>query len=232
MNTEKHVIEISLESLEPEVNQFFQRLSGIDATQVPEKYGDTVIRAKNAIKDNLKLFIVYKCDDIQSISDEEVILDNGMSYKGKMPAKILKDANQVITHVVTLKGFKELAEAEDDFLAQYFMDTWGSAYVESTQAWFGKKLLKELKEEDKSRTHVWSPGQYGFELTNQKTIFELLHPEEIGCTLSKTLMMVPVKSASGIIGIIDPNVKDLLLPCDFCSLGAKCPASKRGCAQL
>ena len=232
MNTERHVVEINLESLEPDVNQFFQRLSGIDATGIPEKYGDTVIRAKNAIKDNLKLFIVYKCDNILALENEEVVLEDGIIYKGKMPAKILKDAKQVVSHVVTLKGFKELAEEEEDFLVQYFMDTWGSAYVESTQAWFGKTLLQELKKENKSRTHVWSPGQYGFELQNQRTIFDLLHPEEVGCTLTKSLMMVPVKSASGIIGIIDPDVKDLLLPCDFCPLGAKCPASKRGCAQL
>ena len=232
MKTDKRIVEIELESLEPEVNLHFKRLSGIDVADIPTKYGDTVIQAKNTIRDNLKLFILYKCENIKEMSEEEVFLENGMVYKGKMPVRILKDAEQVITSVCTLKGFKELVEKESDFLVQYFMDTWGSAYVESSQAWLGKKLMEELQTENKSRTHVWSPGQYGFDLQNQRTIFELLCPEEVGCTLTKKLMMVPVKSASGIIGVINPDVKDLLLPCDFCSLGAKCPASKRGCAQL
>jgi len=210
------------------VNQYFKNLSGIDVTAVPEKYGDTVIQAKSVVQDNLNIYIIYKCEDIKEIAADEVVLENGLVFSGKMPATILKDATQVVTCVITLAGFQELIEKESDFLVQYFMDTWGSAYVESSQAYLGKKVLDELREEGKSRTHLWSPGQYGFELKNQKTIFELLDPEEVGCTLTKKLMMVPVKSGSGIMGVISPDVKDLLLPCDFCSLGAKCPSSKRG----
>ena len=232
MKTGKTVLNIELKSLEPMVNQYFKNLSGIDVTAVPEKYGDNVIRAKSAVQDHLNIFILYRCDDIKKIESGEVVLENDMIFKGEMPAKILKDASQVITCVITLKGFQELVEKESDFLVQYFMDTWGSAYVESAQAYLGKKILDELKEENKSRTHLWSPGQYGFELQNQRTIFNLLNPEEAGCTLTKKCMMVPVKSASGIMGVISPEVKDLLVPCDFCSLGAKCPTSKRGCAQL
>jgi len=214
------------------VNQYFKNLSGIDVTAVPEKYGDTVIQAKSVVQDNLNIYIIYKCEDIKEIAADEVVLENGLVFSGKMPATILKDATQVVTCVITLAGFQALIEKEPDFLVQYFMDTWGSAYVESAQAYLGKKVLDELREEGKSRTHLWSPGQYGFELKNQKTIFELLNPEEVGCTLTKKMMMVPVKSGSGIMGVISPDVKDLLLPCDFCSLGAKCPSSKRGCAQL
>ena len=232
MKTDKITLKLDLKSLEATVNQYFKNLSGIDVTAVPEKYGDTVIQAKSAVQDNLNIYIIYKCEDIKEIAADEVVLENGLVFSGKMPATILKDATQVVTCVITLAGFQELIEKESDFLVKYFMDTWGSAYVESAQAYLGKKVLDELREEGKSRTHLWSPGQYGFELKNQKTIFELLHPEEVGCTLTKKLMMVPVKSGSGIMGVISPDVKDLLLPCDFCSLGAKCPSSKRGCAQL
>ena len=232
MKTEKITLKLELQLLESMVNQHFKNLSGIDAEAVPEKYGDTVVRAKETIRDNLNIVILYKCDNIKSMSDDEVVLENGLKYSGKMPVKILKDAAQVVTCVITLQGFQELAQKEEDFLVQYFMDTWGSAYVESAQAYLGKKVLEDLKTEGKSRTHLWSPGQYGFELKNQKTIFELLNPEEVGCTLTKKFMMVPVKSGSGIWGVIEPDVKDLLLPCDFCQFGSKCPASKRGCAQL
>ena len=232
MELDKRILEIELKSLEPMVNKYFKRLSGIDVEAVPEKYGDTVIRAKSTVRDNLKIYIVYKCDNIKEMSQEEVVLENGLTYSGKMPAKILKDAKQVITCVITLNGFQEIIDKESDFLVQYFMDTWGSAYVESAQEYFGKKMLEDLKKENMSRTHLWSPGQYGFELKNQNTIFELLKPEEVGCILTKNLMMIPVKSGSGIMGVISPDVTELLLPCDFCSLGASCPSSKRECSQL
>ena len=230
--TEKNVLELDLKLLEPMVNHYFRKLTGIDAAAVPEKYGDGVTQAKNSIQDNLSILILYRYDNIKEMSSEEVVLENGLIYGGEMPAKILKDAGQVITCVITLNGFQELVEKEEDFLAQYFMDTWGSAYVEAAQEYFGKKIKEELKQKNMSRTHMWSPGQYGFELQNHRTIFELLNPEEVGCTLTKTLMMKPVKSGSGIMGVISPDVKDLLLPCDFCSFGGNCPSSKRGCAQL
>lgn len=232
MKQEKVILEIALSSLETMVNKCFEKMTGIDILAVPEQYKDTVALAKQAVCNNLKIYIIYKCDDIKESHLDEVVLENGLIYTGKMPAKILKDSEQVISCVITLKGFQELMENEEDFLVQYFMDTWGSAYVESAQAYLGRKLLGDLKIEGKSRTHLWSPGQYGFELENQKTIFELLKPEEVGCTLTKSLMMTPVKSGSGIFGIISPDIKELLLPCDFCPHEADCPSSKRGCAQL
>ena len=182
MKTEKVVLELDLKSLDSMVNHYFEKLSGIDATAVPEKYGDSVIRAKNKVRDNLSIFILYKCENIKEKSQEEVVLENGLIYSGKMPAKILKDADQVVTCVITLKGFQELVKKEADFLMQYFMDTWGSAYVEAAQEYYGKKIKDELKQENMARTHLWSPGQYGFELQNQKTIFQILNPEEAGCT--------------------------------------------------
>lgn len=232
MKIDKNIMKLELMILDSVVDQNFKKLSGIDVDAVPEKYGDTVIQAKNAIRNNLNMYIIYKCDNIKEISSEEVVLENDMRYKGKMPARILKDSDQVISSVITLIGYQELVDDEEDFLVQYFMDTWGSAYVESAQAYLGKKLLEDLKKEGKSRTHLWSPGQYGFELQNQKIIFGLLHPEEVGCTLTKSLMMTPVKSGSGIMGVRNPEVKELLIPCDFCPRGADCPTSKRGCAQL
>ena len=42
MELDKRILEIELKSLEPMVNKYFKRLSGIDVEAVPEKYGDTV----------------------------------------------------------------------------------------------------------------------------------------------------------------------------------------------
>lgn len=231
METKRKIVIKKLNTFD-DVNDYFQKLSGIDMENIPEKYGTNVETAKKLLEDNLEAAIVYKCDDIEGIGDQEVILAGGEKYKGKMAPKILAESKQVISFLITLRGYTELVEAQDDVMVQYFVDTWGSAYVEAAQGWLGRKMLEELRSEGYSRTHLWSPGQHQFELMNQKPLFVLLAPEEVGCTLTKRCMMVPLKSASGIMGVVEEGTKNLLLPCDFCPRGADCPASKRGCAEL
>lgn len=231
MKTERIVLRKELELFE-DVNDYFQKLSGIDMADIPEKYGSVVEDAQKKAVENLSIGIVYQCEDIRAVEKEKVVLECGENYTGDMPGRILKDSKQVINFVISLCGYSEVAEKTEDIMEQYFLDTWGSAYVEAAQGWLGRHVLEQLREEGMSRTHLWSPGQHQFELSNQKALFRMLKPEDIGCSLTGNLMMVPVKSASGIIGIVSKDVKNLLLPCDFCPHGATCPASKRGCAEI
>ena len=215
-----------------DVAPFFKKISGIDVNDIPEKYGDDVTDAQKLLLEECEMAIVYKVSDIKSIEEAAVVLTDGVKLTGEMPPKILNDSKQLISCLITLRKFTEVAEKADDIMIQYFLDAWGSAYVECAQAWLGKYIKEELEKKGLSRTHLWSPGQHRFDLQNQGAIFELLKPEEVGCTLTKNYLMVPVKSGSGIWGIVDKNIKNILLPCDFCSFGTTCPSSKRGCAEL
>ena len=231
MDRDRIILRKKLDEL-VDVAPFFKKLSGIDVDNVPEKYGNDVLDAQKMLLDGAEIAMIYKVSDIVSVGESEVCLADGVKLSGKMPPKILADSNQLVSCVITLCGFTEVAEKNDDMMIEYFLDAWGSAYVECAQAWLGKYLKEELAKEGFSRTHLWSPGQHRFELHNQRALFDLLKPEEVGCTLTKNYMMVPVKSGSGIWGIVDKDVKSVLLPCDFCSYGATCPASKRGCAEI
>lgn len=231
MHTDRILFKKKLTEL-VEVAPFFKKISGIDITNIPEKYGDDVLDAQKILCEHAEIAILYKCNNILSMTKTEVVLEDGIKYTGKMPPRILKDSKQVITCVITLCGFTELLSQNYDMMIEYFLDAWGSSYVECAQAWLGKHLKEELAKEGLCRTHLWSPGQHQFELQNQKTVFAILNPEDVGCTLTKNLMMVPVKSGSGIWGIIENGVENVLLPCDFCSFSSTCPASKKGCAEI
>ena len=212
--------------------EFFEKHAGFHPDDAPAKYGGGVQAAWKAINDQLEVAILFDCEEIKEICENEVVLVSGISFTGEMPPRILKDSDSVFSYVITLCGFEELKNTMTDIMALYFMDAWGTAFAEAGQAWLGKYVKSLLEEEGLTRTHLWSPGQHEFSLANQRSLFSILKPEEVGCTLTKTLMMVPVKSVSGIMGGTSPEVKDHLLPCDFCKLGATCPASKRGCAEL
>ena len=169
--------------------------------------------------------------DLILLRDPTYTLENGSKYTGEMLPRILKDSTQVVTCLITLKGYEAIKAEITDVTEQYFLDAWGSTYVESAQAWLANYLQCELESVGKKRTYMWSPGQHKFDLSNQKVVFDILQPEEEGCTLNESYMMSPVKTGSGIWGVLDVDAKDLLLPCDYCELAEKCPSAKTGCAE-
>lgn len=210
---------------------FFKKLTGIELEDIPEVHKEYVLGAQKKIIDKAEIVIIYKCDDIAEMTEDSVVLKNGAKYTGVLLPRILKDAKQVVTCVITLQGFDKIKTENNDVMEEYFLDAWGSTYVESAQAWLANYIQCELESEGMQRTHLWSPGQHKFDLINQRTVFEILHPEEEGCTLTDRCMMVPVKSGSGIWGVVGKDVKDMLIPCDFCEFSSKCPSAKIGCAE-
>lgn len=226
---ERVIKRIELDQLK-DVADFYERLSGVNPSNVDPKYGTAVDDARRAVAEQCKIAMVYQRVEIAEHSDESITLENGMKFSGKMPVKVIKDADELFAFVIVLEGYTALQTT--DIMVEYFADTWGSAYAECAQAYFATEISELLRAEDKMRTHLWCPGQHSFELKNQQTIFDLLKPEDIGCTLTKRLMMVPVKACSGIMGIVPTGTTELPKPCDYCQFGKTCPASKRGCAAI
>lgn len=230
MYTEKRVIRKHPKELFM-FDTFFKKLTGIELEDIPEEYLYYVLKTQDKIKKNTEIVIIYKCENISEITEDAVILGNGSKYTGELLPIIFKDSTQIVTCLITLKGYEAIKAELTNVTEQYFLDAWGSTYVESAQAWLANYLQCELEIDGKGRTHLWSPGQHKFELSNQKTVFEILQPEDEGCTLNESYMMTPVKTGSGIWGVVNLGTKDMLIPCDFCELASKCPSAKIGCAE-
>ena len=227
---EKFIFEQPLSDL-PEKKAYFKRLCGVDMDDVPEKYEDSVSEAGRLLRESCLIKGIYGRFAIESISDECVVLENGIRFSGEMPPKVLADSRELFAFVITLYGFDKL-NCGDDMLVEYFADCLGSACIEAAQSAFAARLSTLLKREGLHRTHLWCPGQHGFELTNQTTVFELLAPSGIGCTLTDSLLMLPVKSSSGIFGVLPSEKENTLRPCDFCRFKPTCPGSDKGCAVI
>ncbi len=215
----------------PDVEAFFERHAGIDATaEIDEKYGSTVTEGREAIDSTCRIAMVYKRLGIEDRDDTSVLLSSGHRLTGKMVSRAMEHAKEVYLFVITVDGYSDFTA--DDIMVEYFGDTWATSYVEAAQAMFAEEISEQVDQEGLKRTHVWSPGQATFGLSNQRVLFDILSPEDIGCTLTRRMMMVPVKAESGIIGIMPPDVEESLKPCDYCTYKATCPGSNRGCASL
>lgn len=210
---------------------FFKKLTGIELEDIPEEQLYYVLKTQERIKKNTEIVIIYKCENIVELTEDTAVLENGSKYTGEMVPRILKESSQVVTCLITLKGFDKIKAEVTNITEAYFLDAWGSTYVESAQAWLANYLQCELEIIGKQRTHLWSPGQHKFDLSNQRTVFDILQPEEEGCLLTEKFMITPVKTGTGIWGVLDLGAKDLLLPCDYCELADKCPSVKTGCAE-
>lgn len=213
-----------------DADRFFERLTNTDPRDPDPKYGTSIADARELMSESTLVRGVLRRVTIESRDAESVTLEGGLKLTGAMPVKALEKADDLYAFVITLDGFDKVGS--DDIMTEYFADTWGSAFVECAQSMAGDFVSSALSGEGMIRTHMWCPGQHTFDLKNQKTLFELLDPQDIGCTLTGRMMMVPVKSASGIMGVVPQGTKDMPKPCDYCSYRKSCPASMNGCAAL
>lgn len=229
MNYDRQIIEWKPASLD-DASRFFERLSNSDPDEPDPKYGNSIEDARAMVCENTIVRAALRRVAIESRTEESVTLETGQTITGKMPSRVLEHASDLYAFVVTLDGFEKVKSS--DIMTAFFADTWGSAFVESAQARIGELVSSLVGDEGCIRTHMWCPGQHTFDLKNQNAIFDLLRPEDIGCTLTSKLMMVPVKSASGIMGVVPEGTLDMPKPCDYCPFKSKCPASMNGCAVL
>jgi hypothetical protein len=72
----------------------------------------------------------------------------------------------------------------------------------------------------------YSPGYCGWHLTGQRTLFEALHPQEIGMTLRESCLMEPLKSISGVIVVGRREIHAFTPDYPFCT-----ECRTRGCRE-
>lgn len=229
MLTKKHILAIPKAEL-TQVPAYFKKHTNIDYPDVSQKYGFSVTNTYNFIVADLEIDAVIQSFDISKIQEDRVILKNGEQFSGKMPGRILENSEKVICFVLSIKNFDVKSQILKDSMEKYFFDIWGTSFIENAESWLRDYVSNGLSALKLKQTHVWNPGQHQFELNNQRSIFKLLNPEDIGVQLSSSMKMNPIKSISGIIGVINQDETNNLNPCDFCSLHKTCQVSKSTCS--
>jgi hypothetical protein len=83
----------------------------------------------------------------------------------------------------------------------YIADSLGSITVEHAMDKIQERLKLLMEEQGLKITNRYSPGYCGWELKEQAKLFSLLPENFCGISLSDSMLMKPIKSVSGIIGI-------------------------------
>jgi hypothetical protein len=103
-----------------------------------------------------------------------------------------------------------------DTLAGWAFDAIGSWAAEAAADALTEKISAHLGAGE-GLTLRYSPGYCGMDLRQQQTIFALSQPGSIGVSLLPSMLMQPMKSVSGLVGLGPRELVGLnLSPCDRC----------------
>ena len=133
----------------------------------------------------------------------------------------LAEASRVAVFAVTvgeeISQLSEAAAKKGDTFTAWAMDAAGSWAAESAADALMARLRGHLRDGEEL-TLRYSPGYCGMEIGQQQKLFELVRAEEIGVTLLPSMLMHPLKSISGLVGLAPKEaVSRYRSPCDLCA---------------
>jgi hypothetical protein len=132
----------------------------------------------------------------------------------------IASADRIAVFVVTV-GEAISIRAQDvardgDAVAAWIVDAFGSWAVEAAADALTTRIRQGLPKSE-ALTPRYSPGYCGMDISQQRTLFDIVDADSIGVTLLPSLFMTPSKSVSGIIGIgPKERVSENDTPCNRC----------------
>jgi hypothetical protein len=161
-------------------------------------YTDDVKRLADEAQAIARPKALYKVAYIESKEDNAVVID-GITMNSRVLRVNLEQAHRVFPYVVTCgMELQEWADSIDDVLRRFWAETINEMALRVAIQVLNKHLAERYRP---GRTSAMSPGSLGeWPIQAQRPLFALLgDPKEaIGVRLTDSLLMVPVKSVSGI----------------------------------
>lgn len=154
----------------------------------------------------------------------------GLALPGTLAQTMLRGSAQAAILVCTLgAGFETLLRAAEarDMAHAAVLDACGSAYVEAGC----DAAEREIAERFPARflTDRFSPGYGDLPLSVQPELLALTDAQRrLGVTLTESLLMVPSKSVTAIVGLCETPQPARVRGCAHCALNASCNFRKRG----
>lgn len=165
---------------------------------------------------------VYGVYPVSRMTDDELVLESCPPIHGPI-AGFLKPATRVAAFVVTVgDAVERMADQrmrQGDRLAGYILNSIGSAAADAAVDALADIIYFEEANPTEALTPPFSPGYCGLPLDQQISVFAIVNAKEIGVKLLPTMIMQPIKSVSGLIGIGESqSVEAHGVPCQWCDL--------------
>ncbi len=138
-------------------------------------------------------------------------------------ATFMKPVQRVAVFVATigdaLEGLSRERIDAGRTLEGFVLDAVGSVAADAASEALAEHLMAHVVEPDEAVTAPFSPGYCGMSLDQQEAIFSIVDAEPLGVSLSESMLMTPLKSVSGLIGIGPrEEIGERGVPCRWCDL--------------
>ncbi|MEE8567226.1 MAG: vitamin B12 dependent-methionine synthase activation domain-containing protein [Anaerolineales bacterium] len=204
------------------------RSQGADPAAIRKRSPRLVDSAEKALEEGRLLLqprVIVRRLLVKDLHHEWVKLEGDGRLSGGLLAQHMGGAQEAVIVLCTVgEALERRAErvSKEDAVYGLALDGVGSAGVEALANAACALFEEEATKEDYQVTIPLSPGMVGWPVEQgQPQIFDLLDADEIGVRLTESMMMVPRKSLTFVLGI----GKELIAggrTCDYCSLKETC----------
>jgi len=138
-------------------------------------------------------------------SNGKILFDHSELHTGNRITTLLSDAESMICFIITAgKGIEQWMQQcmqHQDTYSSYVIDVLGSEMVDLAGIQLQNLVERQKAIAGLSITDMYSPGYCNWPVSDQEVIFSLFPEGCCGITLTESLLMDPIKSISGIMGV-------------------------------
>jgi hypothetical protein len=164
----------------------------------------------------------YNIRDVESVQGNRVAIGGSITLESEVIANLLAPCPKAAVFALTIGNHLEEMVAylaENGLILQAtVLDAIGSGAAEKLAAYVEDRIKRLANAEGLVTSRRFSPGYCDWEVSQQKMVFQALNGDSAGIRLTKSLLMIPRKSMSGIIGIgpAHHNIENYN-PCHTCN---------------
>ena len=108
----------------------------------------------------------------------------------------------------------------NEFALGTMLDSFASAAADKLGELIRSRFVQMLSERGRTKPDIgaltYSPGYCGWHISGQKKLFDFLKPEQIGISLTKSFLMRPLKSVSGVVIVGRGSIHEFQDAYPFC----------------
>jgi hypothetical protein len=204
------------------------RGQGADPAAIRSRSPNLVRVAKRALDEALPLLVpkaLYQRLPVEELRHEQLRLATGKRLQGSLLAQHLAGADEVVLVLCTIGGALEEWAREvfkEDMVYSLALDGAGSAGVEALANAVCTSFESQAMETGQQTSIPLSPGMVGWPVEQgQSQILSILDPSEIDVRLTSSMLMIPRKSLTFVLGIGEKMLESARA-CDYCRLKETC----------
>jgi hypothetical protein len=203
-------------------------LSGYsEARPAPKRLADAAARMIETGRRLAKPVVVYEIHEVTDDIAGVGVRLGPAHFSGKILRTVLTGSELAAVYTATLgpelDAEAALLMAGGDVLSSVLLDTIGSLILTRATVSFVTRIFDaEARPRGYAVTAPFGPGQCQWDLAEQRHLFDLIDPAQIGVALTDSFLMIPKKSVSGIIGIGPADRIFDRSPCQVCDR-KECP---------